>query len=181
MNRWVSFRQIKEAVRLGEVLEHYGWKCLRRRGDHVQGRCALHQGQRADTFHADLRNQGFHCFRCQAHGSVLDLVAAMERCSLHQAALWLAEWSGADQRAWRLEAAIGSGQRPERIRKKESSAPLRFSLRPIDTGHAYLKERGIEVETAAHFGVGYYAGPGLLHGRVVIPIHNEHAQLLAYA
>ena len=162
-------------------VEHYGWKCLRRRGDHVQGRCPLHQGQRADTFHADLRNQGFHCFRCQAHGSVLDLVAAMERCSLHQAALWRTEWSGADHRTRRLEPAIGNDRRPERIRKKESSAPLRFTLRPIDTGHAYLKERGIEMETAAHFGVGHYAGPGLLHGRVVIPIHNEHGQLLAYA
>jgi hypothetical protein len=37
------------------------------------------------------------------------------------------------------------------------------------------------VETAIHFGVGYYAGPGLLHHRVVIPIHNERGQLVAYA
>ena len=216
MNRWVSFRQIKDAVPLGAVLEHYGWKSLRRRGDHVQGRCPLHSGQRADTFHADLRHHGFHCFCCQAHGSVLDLVAALERCSLRQAALWIAEWSGAEGRARRREPAsavptisgnrtashvlkaLGHGgsapfgktswngtssyDRPsQRIREKESSVPLRFTLRPVDGGHTYLHHRGIEVDTAAHFGVGYYAGPGLLHGRVVIPIHNEHGQLLAYA
>ena len=37
------------------------------------------------------------------------------------------------------------------------------------------------MDTAAHFGVGYYAGPGLMHGRVVIPIHDDRGQLLAYA
>jgi len=94
MNRWLNFRQIKDAVSMGVVLKHYGWKCLRRRGDRVQGCCPIHRGQRVDTFHADLRNHGFHCFSCQAHGSVLDLVAAIERCSLRQAALLLAEWFG---------------------------------------------------------------------------------------
>jgi DNA primase len=59
--------------------------------------------------------------------------------------------------------------------------PLRFSLQPVDVGHAYLRQRGIHQDTAAHFGVGYYSGPGLLRGRVVIPIHDERGQLLAYA
>jgi len=91
---WLNFGQIKDAVSIGVVLQHYRWKCLRRRGDRVQGRCPIHCGQRLDAFHADLRNNGFHCFSCQAHGSVLDLVAAIERCSVRQAALLLAEWFG---------------------------------------------------------------------------------------
>ena len=181
MSRWLNFRHIKDTVPLGAVLQHYGWKCSSRCGDHVQGRCPIHHGQRVDTFHADLRRNGFHCFACQAHGSVLDLVAAVERCSLRQAALWLAEWFGMEPSAPQSES--GGHRRPttERIREKESSAPLRFALRPIDSAHAYLKERGIAVDTAWHFGVGYYAGPGLLQGRVVIPIHNDRGQLLAYA
>ena len=164
------------------VLQYYGWKCLRRCGDHVQGRCPIHHGQRVDGFHADLRNNGFHCFVCQAHGSVLDLVARVERCSLRQAALWLAEWFGVEP--WAPPSVPGVCRRPttERIRERESSgATLRFTLRPIDSAHAYLKQRGVQAETAAHFGVGYYAGPGLLQGRVVIPIHNDRGQLLAYA
>ena len=71
---------------------------------------------------------------------------------------------------------------PPTSRKKETEpTPLRFSPRPIDSGHAYRKQRGIGADTAAEFGVGYYPGPGLLQGRVVIPLHNERGQLVAYA
>jgi hypothetical protein len=42
-------------------------------------------------------------------------------------------------------------------------------------------EVGILPETAARFGVGFYGGPGLMSGRVVIPIHDAHGQLVAYA
>jgi len=181
MNRWLNFRHIKDTVPLGVVLQAYGWECARKCGDHVQGRCPIHRGQRVDAFHADLRHNGFHCFVCQAHGSVLDLAAAMEGCSLRQAAWWLAEGFGA--RAWTppAESGVYRPPTPERIREKESSAGLRFALRPIDSTHGYLQARGIEADTAVHFGVGYYAGPGLLQRRVVIPIHDERGQLLAYA
>ena len=180
MNRWLNFQQIKRAVPIGVVLQHYQWKCLRRHGDRVQGSCPIHRGQREDAFHADLRHNGCHCFGCQAHGSVLDLVATMERCSIRQAALWLDDWFGVEPSG----SAWGGGGEPRepRIRKKETApTPLQFSLRPIDSGHAYLKQRGIDVGTAAAFGVGCYPGPGLLQGRVVIPIHNERGQLVAYA
>ena len=176
MKRWLNFRQIKDAVGIGVVLEYYEWKYMRRRGHQVQGHCPLRQGQRVDTFHADLRHNGFHCFCCQAHGSVLDLVARLERCSL------LTEWFGVERWTSRSEWGDCRDTTPERIRRKERlAAPLRFTLRPVDSGHAYLHERGIEADTAAYFGAGYYAGPGLLHGRVVIHIHNERGQLLAYA
>lgn len=180
MNRWLNLQRIKQAVPIGVVLQHYQWKCLRRRGDRVQGRCPIHRGRREDAFHADLRRNGFHCFCCRAHGSVLELVAAMERCSIRQAALWLDDWFGVRSS---VSAWGGGDERGEqRIRKKETEpAPLRFSLRPIDSGHAYLKQRGIDMATAAAFGVGYYPGPGLQQGRVVIPIHNERGQLVAYA
>ena len=181
MKGWLNFRQIKEAVTIGAVLQHYEWKCLRRRGDHVAGRCPIHRGQGEEAFHVDLRNNGFHCFSCHAHGSVLDLVAKVEHCSLRQAARRLQEWFGVEGPAsWPAGGNGPSNQKLIREKVKEP-VPLRFSLRPIDNGHWYLKERGIHPDTAAHFGAGYYAGPGLLSGRVVIPIHNERGQLLAYA
>jgi len=179
MNGWVNFRQIKSAVPLGAVLEHYGWKCRKRRGDRVEGRCPIHCGQGENAFHADLRNNGFHCFSCHAAGSVLDLVAKVERCSLRQAALHLQEWFDVERTAFRPAARAPDKQLSKE--KVKEPAPLRFSLRPTDPGHWYLKQRGIDGDTAAHFGVGYYAGPGLMRGRVVIPIHNDRNQLVAYA
>ena len=58
--------------------------------------------------------------------------------------------------------------------------PLKFTLQGIDTGHPYLAERGILKETAEVFGVGFFPGRGSMKGRVVIPIHNEKGELIAY-
>ena len=58
--------------------------------------------------------------------------------------------------------------------------PLKFHLRGVDTTHPYLSQRGIEDETANWFGVGFYNGPGLMEGRLVIPIHDASGRLVAY-
>ena len=64
--------------------------------------------------------------------------------------------------------------------RRKVSSPLKFKLTGIDYAHPYLAERGITEETAIEFGVGFYAGPGLMHGRLVIPIHNGDGELVAY-
>jgi DNA primase len=181
MNRWVNFREIKQTISIEAVPGRYHWKCRRRRGDREQGCCPIHRGQREDAFQVDLRKNWFHCFSCQAHGGVLDLVVAMERCSLRQAGLLLTEWFATTELR-RLESTVHYQKTAQLFREKERLAgPLKFTLRPVDSGHAHLRERGIDAPTAAHFGVGCYAGPGPLQGRVVIPIHNERGHLLAYA
>jgi DNA primase len=58
---------------------------------------------------------------------------------------------------------------------------LTFAFQRLDPEHPYLAERGFTEATIAHFGVGYHAGRGIMHGRVVIPIHNEQGELIAYA
>ena len=45
----------------------------------------------------------FHCFSCQAKGNVLDLVAAMEKCSVRDAGLKLQQW---------FNLAVANGQKP---------------------------------------------------------------------
>src|SRR5260370_20415490 len=65
--------------------------------------------------------------------------------------------------------------------QRASNKPLTFQLKSIDHEHAYLKARGITAETADTFGVGFFSGRGSMSGRVVIPIHNEKGELVAYA
>src|ERR1051325_3048825 len=64
--------------------------------------------------------------------------------------------------------------------RRKVSSPLKFKLTGIDYAHPYLADRGITEKTATEFGVGFYAGPGLMHGRLVIPIHNADGELVAY-
>lgn len=174
---WVDFQAVKQAVSLAAVLQWYGVRGLRRSGaQQLRGRCPVHGPGGEDAFHASLRKNAFRCFYCQTRGNVLDLVAALERCTVREAALRLAERFGVHAGGDRAAPAV------ELVPEKEAgeNRPLKFQLRGIDPCHPYLVQRGMDALTAAHFGVGFYAGPGLLSGRVVIPIHNQQGSLVAY-
>lgn len=182
-NQWVDFRAIKAAVSLEAVLEHYGVKNLRRRRrDQLEGCCPLHRGEREDAFHANLSKNVFHCFACDAKGNVLDFVAAMEQCSIREAALKLqARFGRAEMGAVIAARPASIVERGELVRKELIANPaLPFELRNVNTAHPYLVERGIQRATAAEFGVGFYSGTGLMQGRIVIPIHNPRGELVAY-
>ena len=182
MIRRVDFSAVKRTVSLEAVLRHYQIPGLRRHRDQHQGCCPIHHGRRDDSFPAQLTKNIFQCFACQARGNVLDFVAAMEQCSIREAALRLEEWFGLRASGVGLYPAAAGSQKGELVRKEESSnRPLCFALSGVEPNHAYLAQRGIHPATAAEFGVGFYPGPGLLSERIVIPIRNRHGQLVAYA
>ena len=178
MANWVSFAEIKSRVALDHLLRHDRVEGLRGSGrQQVRGRCPIHQGQGTEAFHANLERNVFHCFACGAGGNVLDFVAAMERCSVREAALRLQE-----------KCLCGTQQGPpfrpaetKLVTKKRelSNPPLGFSL-ALDGGHPYLVRRGIDRATVDQFGVGFYSGRGLMSGRVTIPIHDDEGRLVAY-
>jgi len=182
MGDWVEFDAVKQAVSLEAVLHHYQVPGLRRRRDQVAGRCPIHGGQRDDSFRASLSKNAFHCFSCQAQGNVLDFVAAMEKCSIREAAWRLQRWFGVGTAAGPVQPMAWGLRKVELVREKEGcNPPLRFVLTGVDHGHAYLQQRGIDRALAAEFGIGFYSGPGLMSGRLVIPIRNPHGQVVAYA
>jgi DNA primase len=178
MPQWLDFETIKNRVPMTAVLDRYRIQDLRRSGrDHLRGRCPLHSGEGRETFHVDTAEQVFHCFSCQAGGSVLDLVMALEGCGLRQAAERLLSWSAASA------AEVEPWSPPVKTtvtKKRKFTAPLPFRLRGVDLHHPYLRMRGIDQATAAEFGIGFYDGPGLMHNRLVIPIQSQLGELVGY-
>jgi DNA primase len=178
MPQRLNFQTIKNRVPMTAVLDHYRIQDLRRSGrNHLRGRCPLHSGEGRETFHVDTADQVFHCFSCQAGGSVLDLVMAIEGCGLKQAAERVLAWSAA------TASAVSPWSPPMKAtvtKKREFAAVLPFRLRGVDLHHPYLRTRGIDEATAAEFGIGFYQGPGLMHNRLVIPIENEIGKLVGY-
>jgi DNA primase len=179
MASWIEFATIKQAAPLMRVLKDYQITDLRRSGkDQWRGRCPLHKGEGRDAFHVNTAKQVFHCFSCGAGGTVLDLVAAIEHCGLREAAEKLAmRW---DLPVGDPAETVRPGPAATVTEKTTALRPLAFRLHGIDPRHPYLSARGIWERTAASFGIGWYAGPGLLSRRLVIPIHNHAGQLVAY-
>jgi DNA primase len=179
-DNWVDFKALKAAVTMEMILGRYGVNWLRKKDEELRGRCPIHQGEGQSTFHVSLGKNVFHCFSCKARGNVLDFVAAMEKCSVRDAGVKLNEWfavpSEAPAAAKLEQTQSGGVSTVAKVNK-----PLTFQLKDVDHEHAYLKERGLTAETAQVFGVGYFGGKGSMHGRIVIPIHNEHGDLVAYA
>lgn len=175
MINWLDFKSIKRTVTLESVLRHYQVKLRRSGKDQYRGCCPIHRGDGRDAFHVNLARNVFHCFACGAGGTVLDFVAAMEGCSLFDAAQRLQSMTGSS-----TPLTLTPNRKELVTERRKVSSPLNFKLTGIDCAHPYLAGRGITEKTAVEFGVGFYAGPGLMHGRVVIPIHNADGELIAY-
>ncbi len=207
---WVNFDEIKKAVSLQMVIERYGIPLRRVGSDALRGKCPLptHNSKTStESFTATLSKGVGGAWACQSQsciktrgrmgGNVLDFVAAMERCSVRDAAIRLQSWflvptagqlsrqSGKEPVA---EISAGKEPKPELISKEngngagesETNKPLSFTLQKVDCSHPYLKARGLTDETAQRFGVGVFQGKGSMHGRCVIPIHNGVGELVAY-
>src|SRR5258708_1485561 len=204
---WVSFDEIKKLVPLKAGLDHYGVPLRNTGPNALRGKCPLPSHSSKDSresFTATLNKGTGGAWACQSQscikargrvgGNVLDFVAAMEGCSVRDAAIKLQTWflvpaAGESHEPIGKEphADISACKEPEvseendGARESESNKPLTFTLQNVDSAHAYLGERGVTGGIAKTFGVGLFTGKGSMHDRIVFPIHNPEGELVAYA
>jgi DNA primase len=197
---WVDFRAVKEAVSIEQVLTHYRVKVRTVHNSALRGRCPFpgHTSKsKGESFSVDTSKNAWACQSdsCVAArggrkgGNVLDFVAAMERCTVRDAALKLQEWFGLGTQPKPMPQPINGATRDVGVPAvdvrltgaAEANKPLTFILQLINSNHPYLAARGITPETASYFGVGFFPGRGSMAGRIVFPIHNKDGQLVAYA
>jgi DNA primase len=187
-SQWVDFAALKGSVDIAQVLDHYRVRLKRVRKDYLRGLCPLPthgSAQSRESFGVDTGRNVWACHSascCQARrgkvgGNILDLVACMEACSVREAALRLRGWSDVSVETGLRDQLVSKGKTAGR--SQEELPRLSFTLRL--QWHPYLEQRGIQGQTAAWFGVGYYGGSGFLRGRMVFPIHDEGGEVVAYA
>jgi DNA primase len=191
---WVDFKAVKHMVSMEMALAYYGVMVRRMQGNVLRGRCPLPNHVSTSSVQSlivDTEKNAWACHSsscvasrgCRIGGNVLDFVAAMESCSMREAALKLQQLFGVVSKPTFI-AHIGAASQvapsPASTVENENK-PLPFALRGIDVAHPYLVERGIGRDTASYFGVGFYPGKGSMEGRLVIPIHNDDGILVGYA
>ncbi len=207
---WAAFDEIKTQVAIEDVLRRYGrFDALEQKGAQLVGHCPFHRDSKP-SFKVTPERNIWHCFGCNSGGDVIDLVRFEEgmtdgkrNADRRKAALLIGEWFGIESKrpataSKRIvaaptetqEAAVPVEEEPVREEalaiveqriETPVNPPLKFELKHIDADHPYLRERGLTKETVETFGLGYFGGKGTMHNRIVIPIHNEAAQLVAYA
>ena len=192
---WVDFKVVKQGVSIEMALAYYGVMLRRIHTSYLRGRCPLPSHVSKSSSLSFIVNTEKNAWACHSDscvtsrdgrtgGNVLDFVAAMERCSVRDAALKLQDWFGVIATPSSRERIVSASEEAHSFAPtlaEESNKPLAFTLRSIDLRHPYLVERGVDLKTIAHFGIGFYPGKGCMEGRIVIPIHNEDGILVAYA
>src|SRR5580704_4214436 len=148
---WVSFDEIKKEVTLQMAIERYGIPLRRVNATTLRGRCPLpsHRSEKStESFTATLTKGVGGAWACQSQscaksrgrvgGNVLDFVAAMEQCSVRDAAIKLQTWFLVPAAGDR-PAPVGKEPEPKSIPEKnnrteehESNSPLKFALQNID-------------------------------------------------
>jgi DNA primase len=198
---FVDFKAVKAAINIEQVLRHYALlENFKRSGDNLSGPCPIHKGTNPTQFRVSVSKNVWNCFsECKQGGNVLDFIAAMEKITIHAAALKAVQWFHLDPEA--LSGSSGTGKKQENgsatngsktavnpaPKPPEETAhngapnpPLKFRLEKLEREHPYLVERGLTPETVIDFGIGYCA-KGVMAERIAIPIHNPEGAVVAYA
>ena len=192
---FIDFKAVKAAVRMEQLLEHYGLTDrFKKSGDSLSGPCPIHKGSNPTQFRVSISKNIWNCFsECKNGGNVLDFIAQMENVSIHAAALKAIEWFRLDgqtlTRSSRAESDDDTGAETEKPKatttpkreteKAEPNKALKFRLEKLEREHPFLAERGLSKETIEAFGVGFCA-KGMMAGRIAIPIANDRSEVVAY-
>ena len=91
---FVDYKHLKTCVSIIMVLDHYGWvRELKGTGNTVRSCCPIHNGSNDKQFVVNIRNNTWCCFGdCRKGGSILELVAELEKIEIREAAVRIASW-----------------------------------------------------------------------------------------
>ncbi len=96
MPEYIDYRAIKDRVSIRDALAHYGLlnRMVEKPNGQLFGNCPFHDSKSGTSFKVSPSYRGFNCFGCDVKGNVLNFVARMESCSVHEAAVEIARWIG---------------------------------------------------------------------------------------
>ena len=188
---FLDFKAIKARVAIADVLARYQVSLVRVNQTALKGNCPLpsHSSGSKNTFYVNKAKSVWYCHSdsCKkngqrAGGNVIDFVAAMEHLSIYAAAARIAEIFPETGNAAISNPASGKeidnqqtdaiAENPAERPTDTDNKPLGFVLKDVNPEHPMIQSRGISVETAERFGVGYFPGKGSMAARIVFPLQE---------
>ena len=128
-------------------------------GGQKKGLCPFHD-EKSPSFHVTPGKGYFHCFGCQVGGDVIAFIMKIDHLSFTETIEKLAERIGYQLRYDESKSSnpAPKGQRSRLVAANMAAALFyREQLRTPQAaiGRDFLKGRGFDADSAAHFGVGY--------------------------
>ena len=106
---WLDYREVRERVRIVDLLEELGWQATKTRGAQLRGSCPLpgcestrtggKPSPSQQTFSVQRDRNIYRCFRCGSAGSVIDFWSAYRRLTIYEVAKELSSKINGHQRS----------------------------------------------------------------------------------
>jgi DNA primase len=147
--------QVRDAADIVAVVgEHL---TLRKTGRNYVGLCPFH-GEKTPSFNVSREKGTYYCFGCKRGGDVIDFVMEMERVPFAEAVERLAERFGVHLPPASPEARRRKDERDQLVEVIEAAQAVFARQVGEDRPRAFLERRGVSLELAADFGLGYAKG-----------------------
>ncbi len=148
---------IDDLVQRADIVEVVGSRVpLTKAGREYKARCPFHS-EKTPSFWVSPQKGFYHCFGCGAHGTALGFLMEYERLEFPVAVEELARSVGVE--VPRTDSAERVSVEPLYAVLDRAAQLFRQALRDHPPAVEYLKNRGLDGETAREFGIGY-APPG---------------------
>lgn len=106
---WLDYREVRERVRIVDLLEELGWQATKTRGAQLRGSCPLpgcestrtggKPSPSQQTFSVQRDRNIYRCFRCGSAGSVIDFWSAYRMLTIYEVAKELSSKINGHQRS----------------------------------------------------------------------------------
>lgn len=144
---------IDDLVQRADIVEVVGSRVpLTKAGREYKARCPFH-GEKTPSFWVSPQKGFYHCFGCGAHGTALGFLMEYERLEFPVAVEELARSMGIE--VPRTDAGERVSLEPLYGILEKAGQLYRQALRDHPVAIDYLKQRGLDGETAGKFGIGY--------------------------
>ena len=172
MSHTIDFAELKDRVSIEQAADILGIK-LKKGGPQLRGQCPICKDNSDRAFVITPAKGLYYCFgKCGKGGDAITMAANIRKCSLREAAEFLAGKSGAS----------GAPAKSDSSRHESPQPMTEKGLRPLDylqASHEAVQALGVSSETCGQFEAGF-APKGIMRGRLAIPIHDRAGTLLAY-
>jgi DNA primase len=147
--------QVREATDIVAVIgEHL---TLRKTGRNYVGLCPFH-GEKTPSFNVSREKGTYYCFGCKRGGDTIDFVMELDRVSFAEAVERLAERFGVHLPPATPEARRRKDEQDQLTEVMEVAQAAFVRHVGEDRPRAFLERRGVSLEQAAEFGLGYAKG-----------------------
>jgi DNA primase len=133
---------------VGEVIT------LRKSGRNYMGLCPFH-GEKTPSFSVSREKGTYYCFGCKKGGDVIDFVMEIERLTFPEAVERLAERFGVELPPASPESRRKHDEQAQLLEAVEAAQAFFLGHLREDRPRAFLERRGVELDFAAGFGLGY--------------------------